>query len=121
MNINEYQRNQTNENQRTSEEINENHRGSTEIDEDQTESNNRNKRFVQENIFYEPLRTWTSGHSNERFFTSDEAIIESGIKEREQIRNYDFKIAKDALESLGYVQEEKRINGVKARWWFKQT
>ena len=44
-------------------------------DEDQTESNNRNKRFVQENILYEPLRTWTSGHSNERFFTSDEAII----------------------------------------------
>ena len=90
-------------------------------DVDQTESNNRNKRFVQENIFYEPLRTWTSGHSNERFFTSDEAIIESGIKERDQIRNYDFKIAKDALESLGYVQEEKRINGVKARWWFKRT
>ena len=90
-------------------------------DNDQKESNNRNKLFVQENIFYEPLRTWTSGHSNERFFTSDEAIIESGIKEREQIRNYDFKIAKDALESLGYVQEEKRINGVKARWWFKRT
>jgi len=40
---------------------------------------------------------------------------------REQIRNYDFEIAKDALESLGYVQEEKRINGVKARWWFKRT
>tara|TARA_Y100001968_G_scaffold167135_1_gene153106 strand:- start:15 stop:275 length:261 start_codon:yes stop_codon:yes gene_type:complete len=61
-------------------------------DEDQTESNKINKRFVQENIFYEPLRTWTSGLSNERFFASDEAIIESGIKDREQIRNYDFMI-----------------------------
>ena len=28
-------------------------------------------------------------------------------------------MAATALKGLGYFQEEKRINGVKARWWFK--
>ena len=59
--------------------------------------------------------------SNERFFTTDEAIIESGIKEREQIKQPDYKIAATAFKGLGYFQEEKRMNGVKARWWFKRT
>ena len=59
--------------------------------------------------------------SYERCFTPDKAIIESGIKEREQIKQPDYKIAATALKGLGYFQEEKRINGVKARWWFKQT
>ena len=90
-------------------------------DVDQKESNNRNKLFVQENIFHEPLRSWTNSLSNERFFTTDEAIIESGIKEREQIKQPDYKIAATALKGLGYFQDEKRMNGIKARWWFKRT
>jgi len=89
--------------------------------EDQKESNSKNKLFVQENIFHEPLRIWTNSHSKERFFTTDEAIIESGIKEREQIKQSDFKVAATALKGLGYFQVEKRINGIKARWWFKRT
>ncbi len=52
--------------------------------------------------------------------STDEAIIESGIKEREQIKQSDFKVAATALKGLGYFQEEKRINGIKARWWFKR-
>ena len=89
-------------------------------DVDQKESNNRNKLFVQENIFHEPLRSWTNSLSNERFFTTDEAIIESGIKERERIKQPDYKIAATALKGLGYFQDEKRMNGIKARWWFKR-
>ena len=88
--------------------------------EDQKESNSKNKLFVQENIFHEPLRIWTNSQSKERFFTTDEAIIESGIKEREQIKQYDFKMAATALKGLGYFQDEKRMNGIKARWWFKR-
>ena len=88
--------------------------------EDQKESNSKNKLFIQENIFHEPLRIWTNSNSKERFFTTDEAIIESGIKEREQIKQSDFKMAATALKGLGYFQEEKRINGIKARWWFKR-
>ena len=56
----------------------------------------------------------------ERFFTTDEAIIKSGIKEREQIKQSDFKMAATALKGLGYFQDEKRVNGIKARWWFKR-
>ena len=40
--------------------------------------------WVQENIFHEPLRSSTNSLSNEKFFTTDETIIESDIKEREQ-------------------------------------
>jgi len=90
-------------------------------DEDQKESNNRNNLFVQENIFHEPLKSWTNSLSKERFFTTDEAIIESGIKEREQIKQPDYKMAVRALKGLGYFQDEKRMNGIKARWWFKRT
>ena len=86
---------------------------------DQKESNNKNKLFVQENIFHEPLRAWTDRHSHEKFFTTDEAIIESGIKERSYIRIGDHKIAASALKNLGYIQSERRINGIKARWWSK--
>ena len=86
---------------------------------DQKESNNKNKLFVQENIFHEPLRAWTDRHSHEKFFTTDQAIIESGIKERSYIRIGDHKIAASALKNLGYIQSERRINGIKARWWSK--
>ena len=87
--------------------------------EDQKESNTRNCSFIQENIFLVPLRTWTNTKPDESFFSTDEAIIESGIKERSFIRNGDYKIAASALKSLGYIQSERRINGVKARWWTK--
>ena len=90
-------------------------------DDDQKESNNRNKLFVQENIFHEPLRSWTHSLFNERFFTTDEAIIESVIKEREQIKQPDYKMAVRALKGLGYFQDEKSMNSIKARWWFKRT
>ena len=71
------------------------------------------------NIFHEPLRAWTDRHSHEKFFKIDEAIIESGIKERSYIRVGDIKIAASALKNLGYIQSERRINGIKARWWSK--
>mgnify|MGYP001435937334 FL=1 len=83
------------------------------------ESNTRNCSFIQENIFLVPLRNWTNTKPDESFFSTDEAIIESGIKERSFIRNGDYKIAASALKSLGYLQSERRINGVKARWWSK--
>ena len=90
-------------------------------DEEQKESNERNSSFIQENIFLGPLRTWTNTKPIECFFTTDEAIIDSGIKERRFLNNGDFKIAACALKGLGYVQEERRINGRKARWWSKTT
>ena len=54
-------------------------------------------------------------------FTTTEALIESGLREKERIRDIDLKKASECLQALGYQKDRHQTQGDagKKRYWRK--
>ena len=84
----------------------------------QTESNNRNSDFLAEHPFMDSLAEWVIG---EYVFTTADALIGAGLREKGKISDYDLKQASECLQALGYVKDTHQTTGAagKKRYWRK--
>ncbi len=72
------------------------------------------------NVIKAPRPSVLVGTVNEDFFSMTQLVAEdSGLFLYLKLK-VKSKIAATALKGLGYFQDEKRMNGIKAQWWFKR-
>ena len=85
----------------------------------QNESNMRNQNFLAENPFMDPLADWVGFRLAP--FTTTEALIDSGLRDKERIKDLDLKKASECLQSLGYRKDKHQTQGDagKKRYWRK--
>ncbi len=83
-------------------------------------SQNRNLGFKEESIFFEPIQRWLR-HGAKSFFTTQEALIGSELRTRENMKQPDNREAAKVLKQLGCVQDKNQtiINGHRHRYWRK--
>ena len=79
----------------------------------------RNQNFLAENPFMDPLADWVGFRLAP--FTTTEALIDSGLRDKERIKDLDLKKASECLQSLGYRKDKHQIQGDagKKRYWRK--
>lgn len=82
------------------------------------ESLENNQNFEAEDPWLMPLSAWTT-KASPNSFTTQEAIIQAGLRRQDQISNGALKGAAQVLRLLGYEQKERRRNGIKGRYWEK--
>ena len=85
----------------------------------QDESNRRNKDFQSEHPFMEALADWVGFRLAP--FTTTEALIESDLREKDRITDFDLKKASECLQALGYRKDKHQTQGDagKKRYWRK--
>ena len=88
--------------------------------EDQTESDYRNGNYEIENMFMDPISDWVR-RTNPNWFTTNDALIGSQLRELETLKKADQKPVCEVLKKLGFIQTQKHINGIKKRWWHKSV
>jgi predicted P-loop ATPase len=83
----------------------------------QVDSNNRNVGYEPENIWLEPLRRWSIAAPAS--FSTAEALIESGLRQKDHLNSHDQRIAAEALRVLGFVRDkhQTRSEGRRSRLW----
>jgi predicted P-loop ATPase len=83
----------------------------------QVDSNNRNVGFEPENIWLEPLRRWSIAAPLS--FSTADALVGSGLRQKDHLNSHDQRIAAEALRSLGFVQDKNqtRHEGRRVRAW----
>ena len=84
----------------------------------QTKSENKNKDFLAEHPFMDSLADWVLG---ENVFTTGNALIGAGLREKGKISDYDLKQASECLQALGYEKDKHQTSGAagKKRYWRK--
>jgi len=84
----------------------------------QTDSENRNKGFLSEHPFMDGLADWVLGQN---VFTTGNALIGAGLREKGKISDYDLKQASECLQALGYEKDKHQTSGAagKKRYWRK--
>ena len=82
----------------------------------QTESNNKNSDFLAEHPFMDSLADWVL---SENVFTTANALIGAGLREKGKVSDYDLKKASECLQALGYVKDKHQTSGDagKKRYW----
>ena len=85
----------------------------------QDESNRRNKDFQSEHPFMEALADWVGFRLAP--FTTTEALIESDLREKDRITDFDLKKASECLQALGYRRDDHQIGprNNRKRYWRK--
>ena len=73
--------------------------------EHQLESNNRNRGYEPEHIWLAPLQKWLKAYAPAKFST-DEALIGAGLRDKERLGSHDQRIAAELLRDLGYVRDK---------------
>ena len=91
--------------------------------EHQRESNLRNKGFEQESPFEDAIDRWLSMPSTPSYFTSDQALIDSGCRPEGQIKRADQMEVTNLLTNRGWSKpkNQETINGIRGRFWKKLT
>ena len=85
----------------------------------QNESNLRNTNFLAEHPFMEALADWVGFRLAP--FTTTEALIESDLREKDRITDFDLKKASECLQALGYRRDDHQIGprNNRKRYWRK--
>jgi predicted P-loop ATPase len=86
---------------------------------DELQSEQENKEFEPENIWLAPMEHWLSKLRTEPQFTTAQALIGAGLRQRDHLSSDDQRRAAHVLRELGYVQTKnpKRVDGSRARLW----
>lgn len=72
---------------------------------DQLESNRRNRGYEPEHIWLAPLHKWLKTTAP-TCFSTDQALIDAGLREKDRLGSHDQRIAAELLRDLGYVRDE---------------
>jgi len=74
----------------------------------QLASNNRNRGYEPEHIWLAPLQKWLKTYAPSEFST-DEALIGAGLRDKERLGPHDQRIAAELLRDLGYARDEHQL------------
>jgi len=78
--------------------------------EQQLESNRRNRGYEPEHIWLAPLERWIDS-SKPPSFSTDQALIGAGLREKERLSPQDARCAAVILRDLGYQQDQHQTRG----------
>ena len=86
----------------------------------QNESNLRNKNFLEDHPFMDPLADWLK--HRDAPFTTQGALIDSGLREMDRVTDLDLKKASECLLAMGYRRDEhqKGPRNNRKRYWRKR-
>ena len=87
-------------------------------DEFKKEINIRNLNFEAEHPFFSRIEEWTNKEHNKYRFTTVQALVNSGCRNDEQVRDKDVKEVADCLRKLGHDKKQYRFYGRKTYYWF---
>ena len=82
------------------------------------EINIRNLNFEAEHPFYSRIEEWINKEHNKYRFTTVQALVNSGCRNDEQVRDKDVKEVADCLRKLGHDKKQYRFYGRKTYYWF---
>ena len=86
----------------------------------QNESNIRNQNFLAENPFMDSLADWVK--YRDAPFTTQGALIDSGLRDIDKVKELDLKKASECLQSLGYRRDDHQTGprNNRKRYWRKR-
>jgi hypothetical protein len=86
---------------------------------DELSSEQENKAYEPEDIWLAPMEHWLNKLRLERQFTTAEALVGAGLRQRDHLSSDDQRRAAVVLRELGCVQEKNpiRVQGKRARVW----
>ena len=86
---------------------------------DELQSEQENKAYEPEDIWLAPMENWLNKLRKEPQFTTAEALIGAGLRQRDHLSSDDQRRAAQVLRELGCIQEKHatRVQGKRARLW----
>jgi hypothetical protein len=86
---------------------------------DELSSEQENKAYEPEDIWLAPMEHWLNELRLERQFTTAQALVGAGLRQRDHLSSDDQRRAAAVLRELGCVQEKNpiRVQGKRARVW----
>ena len=86
---------------------------------DELQSEQENKAYEPEDIWLAPMEHWLSKLRTEPQFTTAQALIGAGLRQRDHLSSDDQRRAAHVLRELGCVQgkHQQRVQGKRARLW----
>ena len=85
----------------------------------QNESNRRNQNFLADHSFMDSLADWLK--HRDAPFTTQGALIDSGLREKDRVTDLDLKKASECLLAMGYQRDEHQTGprNNRKRYWRK--
>ena len=86
----------------------------------QNESNRRNQNFLADHPFMDSLADWLK--HRDAPFTTQGALIDSGLREKDRVTDLDLKKASECLLAMGYQRDEHQTGprNNRKRYWRKR-
>lgn len=77
---------------------------------DEINSEITNKDYEPEEVWLAPMQRWLDGPQSPEEFTTDQAIVGAGVRQKENLNNDCCRRAARVLRELGYVQDKLKTN-----------
>jgi len=77
---------------------------------DEINSEITNKDYEPEEVWLAPMQRWLDGPQAPEEFTTDQAIVGAGVRQKENLNNDCCRRAARVLRELGYVQDKLKTN-----------